>query len=73
MSHILKSYSFFGLQIREVMGVHPCDRRRSIKELKQTFPFLDFSDYGITHEQESLPDPYWKKDERETDESMMKR
>ncbi|KAM0019292.1 hypothetical protein Hdeb2414_s0026g00683781 [Helianthus debilis subsp. tardiflorus] len=28
---------------REDMGIHPCDRRRSISEYKSMFPAIDFS------------------------------
>ncbi|KAJ0653405.1 putative histidine phosphatase superfamily, clade-1 [Helianthus annuus] len=52
---------------REHLGVHPCDRRRSISEYKPMFPAIDFS--LIENEDDVL----WTKDIREKDEDLAAR
>ncbi|KAI8550206.1 hypothetical protein RHMOL_Rhmol06G0086900 [Rhododendron molle] len=52
---------------REHLGVHPCDRRRSISEYKPIFPAIDFSLI------ESDADILWKPDTREKDEDLARR
>ncbi|XAR62047.1 hypothetical protein NMG60_11016630 [Bertholletia excelsa] len=52
---------------REHLGVHPCDRRRSISEYKPLFPAIDFSLI------ENDADILWKPDEREKDEDLAAR
>ncbi|XP_052201856.1 phosphoglycerate mutase-like protein 1 isoform X2 [Diospyros lotus] len=52
---------------REHLGIHPCDRRRSISEYKPLFPAIDFSLI------ESDPDILWKPDSREKDEELAAR
>ncbi|XP_031377758.1 phosphoglycerate mutase-like protein [Punica granatum] len=52
---------------RERLGVHPCDKRRSIKEYKSIFPSTDFSQI------ESNDDILWKPDHRETPEEIAAR
>jgi len=52
---------------REHLGVHPCDRRRSISEYKPIFPAIDFSMI------ESDADILWKRDTREKDEELATR
>lgn len=52
---------------REHLGVHPCDRRRSISEYKLIFPAIDFSMI------ESDADILWKPDTREKDEELAMR
>ncbi|KAJ8762470.1 hypothetical protein K2173_007909 [Erythroxylum novogranatense] len=49
---------------REHLGVHPCDRRRSISEYKPLFPAIDFSLI------ENDNDVLWKPDERELNEEV---
>ncbi|XP_022146854.1 phosphoglycerate mutase-like protein 1 isoform X3 [Momordica charantia] len=45
---------------RENIGVHPCDKRRSIREYRSLFPAIDFS--MIEHNEDIL----WKPDIRDT-------
>ncbi|KAG5543755.1 hypothetical protein RHGRI_016494 [Rhododendron griersonianum] len=52
---------------REHLGIHPCDRRRSISEYKPIFPAIDFSLI------ESDADILWKPDTREKDEELARR
>ncbi|KAI5661289.1 hypothetical protein M9H77_20612 [Catharanthus roseus] len=52
---------------REHLGVHPCDRRRSISEYQCLFPAIDFSLI------ESDEDTLWKADVRETKEEVAAR
>ena len=52
---------------RERMGVHPCDKRRSVKESKTLFPAVDFSQ--IASDEDNL----WKKDYRESPEEIAAR
>ncbi|XP_047327637.1 phosphoglycerate mutase-like protein [Impatiens glandulifera] len=52
---------------REHLGVHPCDRRRSITEYKPVFPAIDFSEI------ENDGDIWWKPDIREKDEEIAAR
>lgn len=52
---------------REHLGVHPCDRRRSINEYQCLFPAIDFSLI------ESDEDVLWKADVRETKEEVAAR
>ncbi|KAH6789873.1 Phosphoglycerate mutase family protein [Perilla frutescens var. frutescens] len=52
---------------REHLGVHPCDKRRSIKEYESLFPAVDFSMI------ESDDDVLWKADVRETKEEVAAR
>ncbi|XP_043709860.1 phosphoglycerate mutase-like protein 1 [Telopea speciosissima] len=49
---------------REHLGVHPCDKRRSITEYKPLFPAIDFSLI------ESDEDILWKADIREPNEEV---
>ncbi|XXG56745.1 hypothetical protein AAC387_Pa03g4079 [Persea americana] len=49
---------------REHLGVHPCDKRRSISEYRPIFPAIDFSLI------ESEEDVLWKADVRETIEEV---
>ncbi|KAL8541703.1 hypothetical protein ACS0TY_002822 [Phlomoides rotata] len=52
---------------REHLGVHPCDKRRSISEYERLFPAVDFSLI------ESDDDILWKADVRETKEEVADR
>ncbi|KAL2511995.1 Phosphoglycerate mutase-like protein 1 [Abeliophyllum distichum] len=52
---------------REHLGVHPCDKRRSISEYQCLFPAIDFSLI------ESDEDALWKADVRETKEELAAR
>nr|KAJ0196535.1 hypothetical protein LSAT_V11C700374870 [Lactuca sativa] len=52
---------------REHLGVHPCDRRRSVGEYQCLFPAIDFSLI------ESDEDVLWKANERETKEELANR
>lgn len=52
---------------REHIGVHPCDRRRSISEYKPLFPAIDFSLI------ESDADVLWAPDVREKNEDVAAR
>ncbi|KAK6136438.1 hypothetical protein DH2020_029794 [Rehmannia glutinosa] len=52
---------------REHLGVHPCDKRRSISEYQCLFPAVDFSLI------ESDDDSLWKADVRETKEELAAR
>ncbi|GAB4852474.1 hypothetical protein Ancab_016688 [Ancistrocladus abbreviatus] len=52
---------------REHLGVHPCDKRRSISEYKSIFPAIDFS--LIKNDEDVL----WKEDVRETNEEVAAR
>ena len=52
---------------REHLGVHPCDRRRSLSHLKERFPAVDWSNI------ESEADTLWTADVRESDEHLAKR
>lgn len=52
---------------RERLGVHPCDKRRSITEYRALFPAIDFSLI------ESDEDVLWVPDVRETFESLAER
>uniref|UniRef100_A0A5B6ZBT5 Putative phosphoglycerate mutase-like protein 1 n=1 Tax=Davidia involucrata TaxID=16924 RepID=A0A5B6ZBT5_DAVIN len=52
---------------REHLGVHPCDKRRSISEYKPLFPAIDFSLI------ESDADILWKPDDREKNEELAAR
>ncbi|KAL9174397.1 hypothetical protein ABFS82_02G050800 [Erythranthe guttata] len=52
---------------REHLGVHPCDKRRSISEYRCLFPALDFS--LIESDEDSL----WEADVRETKEELAAR
>eukprot|EP00892_Ulva_mutabilis_P003495 jgi/Ulvmu1/1517/UM011_0247.1 len=52
---------------RETLGVHPCDARRPISEIKQQFPGVDFSLI------ESNEDVLWKEGEREEANVMRER
>lgn len=49
---------------REHLGVHPCDRRRSISEYEPLFPAIDFSLI------ENTDDVLWKSDIREKNEEV---
>ncbi|KAK4751482.1 hypothetical protein SAY87_004964 [Trapa incisa] len=58
---------------REHLGVHPCDKRRSISECRPLFPVIDFSlaselskRFHIEHEEDVL----WEPDVREKDEEV---
>ncbi|XP_022936704.1 phosphoglycerate mutase-like protein 1 isoform X3 [Cucurbita moschata] len=52
---------------REHLGVHPCDKRRSIKEYRSLFPAIDFS--MIEHDEDKL----WRPDTRETNDEVADR
>ncbi|TYH17928.1 hypothetical protein ES288_A05G230600v1 [Gossypium darwinii] len=52
---------------REHLGVHPCDRRRSINEYRSLFPAIDFSLI------ENDDDVLWKADTREKNEEVAAR
>nr|KYP48485.1 hypothetical protein KK1_029863 [Cajanus cajan] len=52
---------------REHLGVHPCDKRRSISEYQFLFPAIDFSMAN------SNEDTWWKADVRETKEELAAR
>ncbi|GAV72024.1 His_Phos_1 domain-containing protein [Cephalotus follicularis] len=52
---------------RERLGIHPCDKRRSISEYRSLFPAIDFSLI------ESDDDNQWKADTRETHEDVAAR
>ena len=52
---------------REHLGVHPCDRRRSLSHLKERFPAVDWSNI------ESEADTLWTADVRESDEHLARR
>ncbi|XP_027931300.1 phosphoglycerate mutase-like protein 1 [Vigna unguiculata] len=52
---------------RERLGVHPCDKRRSISEYQSLFPAIDFSLI------DSNEDTWWKTDVRETKEEIASR
>ncbi|XP_044481196.1 phosphoglycerate mutase-like protein 1 [Mangifera indica] len=52
---------------REHLGVHPCDKRRSISEYQTLFPAIDFSLI------EADEDILWTADTRETNEHVAKR
>ncbi|KAL3614417.1 hypothetical protein CASFOL_042491 [Castilleja foliolosa] len=54
-------------QCREHLGVHPCDKRRSVSEYKSLFPGVDFSLI------ESDDDSLWEADVRETKEAVATR
>ncbi|KAK7385427.1 hypothetical protein VNO78_31145 [Psophocarpus tetragonolobus] len=52
---------------REQMGVHPCDKRRTISEYRKMFPAIDFS--LIESDEDSL----WESDVREKKEEVSAR
>ncbi|KAJ6335397.1 hypothetical protein OIU78_012096 [Salix suchowensis] len=52
---------------REHLGVHPCDRRRTISEYRSIFPAIDFSLI------ESDEDVLWRADVREKDDEVAAR
>ncbi|TKY71548.1 Phosphoglycerate mutase protein 1 [Spatholobus suberectus] len=52
---------------REHLGVHPCDKRRSVSEYQFLFPAIDFS---MANGNE---DTWWKADVRETKEELAAR
>ncbi|KAK7328057.1 hypothetical protein VNO77_22153 [Canavalia gladiata] len=52
---------------REHLGVHPCDKRRSISEYQFLFPVIDFSLI------DSNEDTWWKANVRETKEELASR
>nr|CAD1843542.1 unnamed protein product [Ananas comosus var. bracteatus] len=54
-------------QCREHLGVHPCDKRRSISDYRPLFPAIDFSLI------ESDEDVLWKADVREKNEEVASR
>ncbi|KAJ9674096.1 hypothetical protein PVL29_023567 [Vitis rotundifolia] len=59
---------FLALELcREHLGVHPCDKRRSIHEYRPLFPAIDFSLI------ESDDDVLWTADVREKDEDVASR
>lgn len=55
------------LPCREIIGVHPCDRRRPTADYRATFPAVDFS--LVTDED----DKQWQADVRESRESVRDR
>ncbi|KAG5251086.1 phosphoglycerate mutase protein [Salix suchowensis] len=61
----LHSPPFIAVELcREHLGVHPCDRRRSISEYRSIFPAIDFSLI------ESDEDVLWRADVREKDDEV---
>ncbi|KAK7363034.1 hypothetical protein VNO77_05163 [Canavalia gladiata] len=52
---------------REHLGVHPCDKRRSVSEYQFLFPAVDFSQI------DSDEDTWWKANVRETKEELAAR
>ncbi|RDY06684.1 Phosphoglycerate mutase-like protein 1 [Mucuna pruriens] len=61
----LNSPPIVGVELcREHLGVHPCDRRRSISEYQFLFPAVDFS---LANSDE---DTWWKANVRETKEEL---
>ncbi|KAL0553134.1 hypothetical protein IC582_007022 [Cucumis melo] len=52
---------------RERLGVHPCDKRRSISEYRTLFPAIDFS--MIEHDNDVM----WTPDNRETNDQIVAR
>jgi hypothetical protein len=64
----LNSPPFIAVELcREHLGVHPCDRRRSVGEYQCLFPAVDFSLI------ESEEDVLWKETVRETKEEVRAR
>ncbi|ESR46983.1 hypothetical protein CICLE_v10001706mg [Citrus x clementina] len=64
----LNSPPFIAVELcREHLGVHPCDKRRSITEYKSLFPAINFSLI------ESNDDILWTADVREANEEVAKR
>ncbi|KAI3751924.1 hypothetical protein L2E82_23018 [Cichorium intybus] len=64
----LNSPPFIAVELcREHLGVHPCDRRRSITEYKPMFPAIDFSLI------ENEGDVLWTPDTREKNEDVAAR
>ncbi|XP_044475873.1 phosphoglycerate mutase-like protein 1 [Mangifera indica] len=64
----LNCRSFIAVELcREHLGVHPCDKRRSISEYRPLFPTFDFS--LIENDEDIL----WTADTRETNEHVAKR
>uniref|UniRef100_A0A6M2EYA5 Phosphoglycerate mutase-like protein n=1 Tax=Populus davidiana TaxID=266767 RepID=A0A6M2EYA5_9ROSI len=64
----LHSPPFIAVELcREHLGVHPCDRRRSVSEYRSIFPAIDFSLI------ESDEDILWRADIREKDEEVAAR
>ncbi|KAJ6685697.1 BROAD-SPECIFICITY PHOSPHATASE YOR283W-RELATED [Salix purpurea] len=64
----LHSPPFIAVELcREHLGVHPCDRRRSISEYRSIFPAIDFSLI------ESDEDVLWRADVREKDDEVAAR
>ena len=55
--------------LREKAGHHPCDRRRSVAEVKQDFPSVDFS--GVPDEEDVYFESF--NGGRETDEQIVAR
>ncbi|CAF1144217.1 unnamed protein product [Adineta steineri] len=56
--------------IRETIGRHYCDKRRSITELKRLYPRINFSEPGAFN---SDSDILWNANERETQEQIQLR
>ncbi|XP_074279081.1 phosphoglycerate mutase-like protein 1 [Silene latifolia] len=52
---------------RELLGVHPCDKRKTKREYQSSFPAIDFSLI------ESDEDIMWREEKRETDEEVAER
>ncbi|OIW14566.1 hypothetical protein TanjilG_14952 [Lupinus angustifolius] len=64
----LNSPPFIAVELcREHLGVHPCDKRRSINEYRNMFPAIDFALI------ESDEDILWKPDIREKNEEVAAR
>ena len=65
---------------REHLGVHPCDRRRSLSAYKAAYPALDWSHVQSEEVRRASPPPpppltppqddLWEADRRETDEEL---
>ncbi|CAF0912149.1 unnamed protein product [Didymodactylos carnosus] len=53
--------------LRETMGIHTCDKRRTKSELELLYPHINFD--GLISEEDTL----WNANERETDDSRLER
>lgn len=59
---------FLALELcREQFGLHPCDKRNPLRQIRTLFPGVDFS--GVESEEDVL----WKADVRETDDEVRAR
>eukprot|EP00927_Polykrikos_kofoidii_P066443 TRINITY_DN62041_c0_g1_i1.p1 TRINITY_DN62041_c0_g1~~TRINITY_DN62041_c0_g1_i1.p1 ORF type:complete len:278 (-),score=44.28 TRINITY_DN62041_c0_g1_i1:167-1000(-) len=53
---------------REIMGIHVCDRRRRLSDVRPEFTFVDYDEVGISEE-----DSLWNADVRETQTELADR